>query len=143
MASGTVQILVHTILTVINGSAEFPSDAGLEGIIHHHLSCHHHQPLKTRIEKDHIHILFFLNPDKPLTPSIDTLMHEIHRKVNLHRKGKRIFINPVFYVVSHDSYPLETQVERFQNPVRWGAGEETAVLEQMLETSLLAEKHSS
>ncbi len=144
MTPGNTQILIHVILPVLSGTCILFRKSQLGTLIKVHLETHGHQHVFTSVQSDHVHMLFFMNPDVALSLYLKVLMRDTARSVNRYPGSDHLIWNPEYYAVSCDLSNLEELVNILQSQHLYHQSlsyndELKQLLELMLETSCVAE----
>ncbi len=146
MTYSRVQLLTHVHFTVLYGKACIPKSMKLESFINHFLRSKFHQPILTYVLKDHIHCLFFLNPDTSFTESINELMLSIRAEINRNPDNKNFVWDPCYYASSCSIQDIEriiselTRQDEFHNRFTY-KDEQNKLLEDMLIAEIFAEEY--
>ncbi|MDK2976639.1 MAG: Transposase like [Candidatus Marinimicrobia bacterium] len=148
MTPGNTQILIHVILPVLRGHAIQARERDLKRIIREHLETHGQQHVYTSVQNDHIHILFFMNPNVSLSLFFKVFFRDTARAFNRQGKPNHLIWNPEYFAVSCDLDELENLVSMLSCQTEYHEfqsynDELKHVLERMLETSVIAENLES
>ncbi|MDD3807321.1 MAG: transposase [Candidatus Marinimicrobia bacterium] len=115
-----------------------------ESVIKNHLETHGHQHIYTAVQQDHVHVLFFMNPDISLSLYLKVFLRDTANIINKHLHVEHLIWNPEYYAVSCPLNNLERQINDLSHQPQYHEtqsyyDELKHYLELMLETSCVAE----
>jgi len=141
-----IQLLVHVHFSVLYGKTTIPKCRELENFINRFLQRKYHQPVLTRVMKDHIHCLFFLNPDSSFSVCIHELMQSLRTEICQKSNQISILWDPCYYAstcnvrdIEHIIRELNIQDE-YHNRFSY-KDEQKKLLEEMLIAEIIAEEY--
>lgn len=146
MKTSCIQLLIHIHFSVLYGKGCIPKSRELEKFINTFLHAKHHQPVITRVQRDHIHCLFFLNPDTSFTVCMNELMKSVRIKICQDPDHITFIWDPCYYAMTCNIRDIERIIgelnkqEEFHNRFSY-RDEQKESLEEMLIADIIAEEY--
>ncbi|HDT11844.1 MAG TPA: hypothetical protein ENN58_03805 [bacterium] len=146
MKTCRIQLLIHVHVAVLYGKACIHKCRELEKFINLFLRNKYHQPVLTTVLKDHIHCLFFLNPETSLTACMHELMKVIRSEICQDPDQVNFLWDPCYYASTCNIQDIEdiirelSQQNEYHNRFSY-KDEQKKLLEEMLIAEIVAEEY--